>query len=84
MTVESAGFNQRLPKAITLFLSSVDGYLEGLCGSVAARTCQTVVFGEAIVLNQECLFICFRASMGGVWCMLTMLRVVEIGNQEGR
>ena len=42
MTVESAGFNQRLPKAITLFLSSVGGYLEGIWGSI--RTCQMVVY----------------------------------------
>lgn len=56
MTVESAGFNQRLPKAITLFLCSVDR--EVLWGSV--RTCQVVVSGMTFVLNKNCLCMCMR------------------------
>lgn len=62
MTVESAGFNGRLPKAITLFLCYMDGYFEVKGGGI--KTCQAVVFGVAIVLNEECLRMCVRASEG--------------------
>lgn len=64
LTVESAGFSGRQPKAITLFLCSMDGYFEVEGGNIKTR--QAVVFGVAIVLNEECLCMCVRASEGVV------------------
>lgn len=69
MTVESAGFSGRLPKAITFFLCSMDGYFE--VDGARIKTCQAVVFGVAIVLNEEYLCMCVQTSEG-VGCMLTV------------
>ncbi len=50
LTVKSAGFNWRLPKAITLFLCTLGSYFEVEVGLI--KTCQAIVFGVAIVLNE--------------------------------
>lgn len=43
------------------------------------------MFGVALLLNGERLCICVRASLGGVYCMFTVvLTVVAIGIQEVR
>lgn len=47
MTVESAGFNRRLPKAIILLPAFMDGYFQVEGGRI--KTCQPVEFGVAIV-----------------------------------
>lgn len=71
--VESAGYNGRLPKAITTFLCSVDGN--------RIKTCQAVEFGVGHRTKWE-VFIWVCEPAKGVVCWL--LALVMIGSQESR
>lgn len=77
--MESAGFNGRLPEAITLFLCSMDGYLE--VNGDRIKTCQAVVFGVGHCTRLGVfVWVCEQAKGE----LTVVLAVVMIGSQEAR
>lgn len=77
LTVESAGFNGRLPKSITLFLCCMDGYLE-VEGGVLRLARQVCLVWPLYYMRSVCVRV-WEPVRGE--CMLTVvLAVITIGS----